>query len=146
MIAAGRIVGGYSDANGSHGYLLADGDFQTIDCPKAPGGVFLSAIDSLGRMAGEMTTADGHQHGLVVSNGECIAVDFPGSVSTYANSIDPLWRHRRAVHRYWRPHSRICRLALSARLLRSQDRSPAPHNCGCRPGRIPAWLQSSLRS
>jgi hypothetical protein len=39
-------------------------------------------------MAGEMTTADGHQHGLVVSNGECIAVDFPGSVSTYANSID----------------------------------------------------------
>ena len=89
MIAAGRIVGGYADAAGVHGYLLADGNFRTIDCPEAPGGVFLSAIDSLGRMAGEMTTADGHQHGLVVSNDECIAVDFPGSVSTYANSIDP---------------------------------------------------------
>lgn len=86
MIASGRIVGGYLDANGAHGYLLADGQFRTIDCPDAPGGVFLSAIDSLGRMAGEMTTADGHEHGLVVSNGECIAVDFPKSVATYATA------------------------------------------------------------
>jgi hypothetical protein len=82
MIANGRIVGGYVDAAGTHGYLLADGDFRTIDCPTAPGNVFLSAIDSLGRMAGEVTTTDGHQHGLVVSNGECLAVDFPGSVSS----------------------------------------------------------------
>jgi uncharacterized membrane protein len=88
MIAAGRIVGGYSDAVGSHGYLLADGRFRSINCPNAPGGVFLSAIDSLGRVAGEMTTADGHSHGLVVSHGECIAVDFPESTATYANSID----------------------------------------------------------
>jgi len=88
MIAADRIVGGYSDAVGSHGYLLAEGKFRSIDCPTAPGGVFLSAIDSLGRMAGEMTTADGHSHGLVVSHGECIAVDFPESIATYANSID----------------------------------------------------------
>jgi hypothetical protein len=88
MISAGRIVGGYIDAAGAHGYLLAGGYFQSIDCPNAPGGVFLSAIDSLGRMSGEMTTADGHSHGLVVSNGECIAVDFPGSTATYANSID----------------------------------------------------------
>jgi hypothetical protein len=89
MIAAGRIVGGYLDADGAHGYLLADGNFRSIDCPDAPGGVFLSAIDSLGRMAGEMTTADGHQHGLVVNNHECIAIDFPQSTGTYANSIDP---------------------------------------------------------
>jgi hypothetical protein len=88
MIAAGRIVGGYSDAAGSHGYLLSDGYFRSINCPNAPGGVFLSAIDSFGRTAGEMTTADGHQHGLVVSHGECIAVDFPESTATYANSID----------------------------------------------------------
>lgn len=77
------------DAAGVHGYLLVDGSFQTIDCPGVPGGVFLSGIDSLGRMAGEMTTADGHQHGLVVSNDDCIAVDFPDSIATYANSIDP---------------------------------------------------------
>jgi hypothetical protein len=36
-----------------------------------------------------MTTADGHQHGLVVNNHECIAIDFPQSTGTYANSIDP---------------------------------------------------------
>jgi len=55
---------------------------------RSDGGVFLSAIDSLGRMAGEMTAADGHSHGLVVSHGECLAVDFPESIATYANSID----------------------------------------------------------
>ena len=88
MIAAGRIVGGYLDAAGSHGYVLADGNFKSIDCPNAPGGVFLSAIDFFGRVAGQMATADGHSHGLVVSKGECIAVDYPDSTATYANSIN----------------------------------------------------------
>jgi hypothetical protein len=39
-------------------------------------------------MVGEMTTADGHQHGLLVSDGQCIAVDFPGSTASYANGIN----------------------------------------------------------
>ncbi len=51
-------------------------------------GVSSPAQSPLGRMSGEMTSADRHSHGLVVSDGECIAVDFPGSTATYANSID----------------------------------------------------------
>jgi uncharacterized membrane protein len=87
MVAAGRIVGGYIDGNGIHGYLLVRGVFQSIDC--APGGTFLSGIDSIGRMVGGMTTADGHSHGLLVMNGVCTAVDYPGSTASYANSINP---------------------------------------------------------
>ena len=36
-----------------------------------------------------MTTADGHLHPLLVMNGVCTAVDYPGSTASYANSINP---------------------------------------------------------
>lgn len=75
------------DGNGIHGYLLVRGGFQSIDC--APGGTFLSGIDPIGRMVGGMTTADRHLHGLLVMNGVCTAVDYPGSTAGYANSINP---------------------------------------------------------
>jgi hypothetical protein len=88
MLQGGPIVGGYVDNVHVRGYLLVGTTFQTLDCPGATGGIFLSGIDALGRMVGEMTTPDGQQHGLLISNGVCIAVDFPGSVSTYANGIN----------------------------------------------------------
>lgn len=88
MVEAGRIVGGHVDNNGSHGYLLVRSKFETVNCPDATGGVFLSGLDPIGRMTGEMTTADGHQHGLLVQDGQCTAFDFPGSTSTYANGIN----------------------------------------------------------
>jgi len=88
MLEDGPIVGGYVDNLGTHGYLLVGASFQTIDCPGATGGIYLSAIDVFGRMAGEMTTPDGHQHGLLINRGQCLAVDYPDSVSTYANGIN----------------------------------------------------------
>jgi uncharacterized membrane protein len=87
MLETGPIVGDYCDAI-CHGYLLVGTRFQPINCPQAPGGIYLSGIDAVGRMVGDMITSDGHQHGLLISNGQCIAVDFPGSVSTYANGIN----------------------------------------------------------
>lgn len=87
MVAAGRIVGGYFDGSRLFGYLLVQGIFQSIDC--APKSTFLSGIDPIGRMVGGMTTADGHLHGLLVINGVCTAVDYPGSTASYANSINP---------------------------------------------------------
>jgi hypothetical protein len=63
------------------------GGRQSIDC--APEDTFLSGIDPIGRMVGGMTTADGHLHGLLVMNGVCTAVDYPGSTASYANSINP---------------------------------------------------------
>lgn len=62
--------------------------FRTIDCAGAIGGVFLSGIDPLGRMLGGMTTADGHQHGVLVSGAGCTAVDFPGSIASFVNAIN----------------------------------------------------------
>jgi hypothetical protein len=88
MLETGPIVGGFVDNIGSHGYLLVGQTFQAIDCPNATGGIYLSGIDAISRMVGEMTTADGHQHGLLLSHGKCIPVDFPNSVSTYANGIN----------------------------------------------------------
>jgi len=86
MLETGPILGDYCDII-CHGYLLV-GTFHSIDCPGAPAGIYLSAIDRLGRMTGEMTTSDEHQHGLLISNGKCIVIDFPESTSTYVNGIN----------------------------------------------------------
>ena len=100
-IAAELVVGGYSDNLGVHGYMRGrQNTFHTIDCPGATGGVFLSGIDPVGRMLGGMTTADGHQHGVLVSGRTCIAVDFPGSTASYVNSING---HGDIVGRYTDP-------------------------------------------
>jgi uncharacterized membrane protein len=87
MLQTGPILGDYCDTI-CHGYLLVGTAFRVINCPGATGGIYLSGIDAKGRLTGEMTTSDGYQHGLLISNGQCMAVDFPGSVSTYANSIN----------------------------------------------------------
>lgn len=87
MIAAGRIVGGYFDSAGTHGFLLSGGNFQSINCP-GTAGVFLSGIDPLGRMVGGTNNADGSSQGVLVSDGTCIGVEFPGGHSTYANGIN----------------------------------------------------------
>jgi len=88
MLETGPILGDYCDKV-CHGYLLVGTAFHSIDCPGTPGGIYLSAIDRRGRMTGQMITSDGHQHGLLISSGQCIAVDFPGSVATYVNGINP---------------------------------------------------------
>jgi len=88
MIAAGRIVGGYSSSTGTHGFSLKNGAFQTIDCPGATY-TFLSGIDPQGQMVGGYGTFDGRNHGALVKNGNCIAVDIGPGTQTYANAINP---------------------------------------------------------
>ena len=100
-VAAGLVVGGYFDNLGVHGYMRdRQSGFHTIDCAGATGGVFLSGIDPVGRMLGGMITADGHQHGVLVSAGNCTAVDFPGSIASYVNAING---HGDIVGRYTDP-------------------------------------------
>jgi hypothetical protein len=88
MVEEGPIVGGYDDNYGtsSHGYLLVGTTFETINCPGATG-IYLSAIDAFGRMAGD-EILDDHLHGLVIYDGKCHAVDYPDSVSTYVNGLN----------------------------------------------------------
>lgn len=88
MISAGRIVGGYLNSTGTHGFSLTHDVVQTIDCPGSTF-TFLSGTDPQGRMVGGYGTADGNGHGALVTHGTCIPVDFPGGTNTYANGINP---------------------------------------------------------
>ena len=88
MISAGRIVGGYLNSTGLHGFSLTQGTVQTIDCPGSTF-TFLSGVDPQGRMVGGYASADGNGHGALVINGNCIPVDFPGGTNTFANGINP---------------------------------------------------------
>jgi len=40
-------------------------------------------------MVGGYGSADGNGHGALVTDGNCITVDFPGGTNTYANGINP---------------------------------------------------------
>ncbi len=84
MGAEGILVGGYFVGPAVHGFLLADRLYITLDCPNAAG-TFWSSIDARRRIAGGMVFADGSYHGAIYQNGQCNRVDYPGSVSTYAN-------------------------------------------------------------
>jgi uncharacterized membrane protein len=98
MIVGRSIVGGYfDDTFTSHGFLLDHGVFQEIVCP-GYSHVFLSGLNSLGDMTGGFNSSDGLLHGLLVKNGTCISIDYPGSTSTYANAEDP--GSRNVVGRY----------------------------------------------
>jgi hypothetical protein len=88
MISAGRLVGGYFSSTGTHGFSLARGVLQTIDCPGSTF-TFLSGLDPQGQMVGGYGTADGNGHGALVIGKNCIGVDVPGGTNTYANGLDP---------------------------------------------------------
>jgi uncharacterized membrane protein len=88
MISAGRIVGGYVNNAGLHGFSLTRGSVKTIDCPGSTF-TFLSGLDPQGRVVGGYGTADGHGHGAIAFNGNCIPLDFPVGTNTYANGINP---------------------------------------------------------
>jgi hypothetical protein len=88
MISAGRIVGGYFNSTGTHGFSLSQGTVRTIDCAGSTF-TFLSGVEPQGRMVGGYGTADGNARGALVINGNCFPVDFPGGTNTYANGINP---------------------------------------------------------
>jgi len=86
MVVGQSIVGGYAIATGVQGFLLRGGVYHSIGCP-GDGNVFRSGMDPAGDMTGEVNTPDGKQHGLLIRNGSCILVDFPGGSNCFANSI-----------------------------------------------------------
>jgi probable HAF family extracellular repeat protein len=71
----GVIVGPFDDQNGTHGYMLADGVFTSIDFPGADATGAVGINDS-GQIVGRFIK-NGVDHGYLLSNGSFSQIDFP---------------------------------------------------------------------
>jgi uncharacterized membrane protein len=96
--ARGDIVGGYVDASlRSHGYILQDGAFTTIDYSDAAGtvvrGTDAKGIGPSGEIVGTYTVVGEpgvNVHGyLLTKHGNFVAVNYPGHTNTIAQRILP---------------------------------------------------------
>jgi hypothetical protein len=82
-------VGNYSTSDGvTHGFLLSDGEFTSIDYQGAP---FTGAygINPHGDIVGRYRDAAGVTHGYLLSGGQFSTFDFPGASFTGAAAITP---------------------------------------------------------
>jgi uncharacterized membrane protein len=84
----GQIAGSYVDAsNRTHGFVLSDGVFTTVDAPDAPGNTTVLDIDDRGRLVG-VSGLVSYSY-LADGRGQPIEIDAPGVVSdTYASGIN----------------------------------------------------------
>ena len=87
--ARGHIVGGYVDSNGiSHGFLLRNGVFKTIDVPGALETLAARSINARGDIVGGFLDSDFVRHGFLLSDGKFTQIDYPGSTGTYMSGIN----------------------------------------------------------
>jgi probable HAF family extracellular repeat protein len=85
---AGDIVGTFSDATGSHGFLLTGGVFTTIDAvppfapppPQLGAGTDAFGINDAGQIVGSFNDATGF-HGFLLTGGVFTTIDAPGSTT-----------------------------------------------------------------
>jgi hypothetical protein len=81
-------VSNYTSAGVTHGLLMSDGNFTTIDFP---GAAFTGAygINPRGDIAGRYRDAAGVTHGFLLSGGQFSSFDFPNSTFTGSAAINP---------------------------------------------------------
>jgi uncharacterized membrane protein len=75
----------------THGFLLSNGKFTTIDAPGAqPGFEFTvaSGINPRGDIVGTYIDSSFNSHGFLLSNGVFTTIDVPGAVETVAFGIN----------------------------------------------------------
>jgi hypothetical protein len=86
--ASGQIVGNYTDASGTHGYLLSGigGSFTTFDVPGAAS-TFVNGINDSGQILGSYD-AGGTRHGFVLSEGIYTTIEVPGANLTSTHGIN----------------------------------------------------------
>ena len=82
----GDIVGLYTAAGLTHGFLLTGGQYSTIDFPGASG-TELYGINPQGDTVGVYTLA-GARHGFLLSGGQFTMIDFPGATATEPGPIN----------------------------------------------------------
>ena len=87
--ARGHIVGSYVDSEGiSHGFLLRNGVFKTIDVPGASVTLAARSINARGDIVGGFLDSDFARHGYLLSDGKFTQIDYPGSTGTYTSGIN----------------------------------------------------------
>jgi uncharacterized membrane protein len=62
---AGQIVGIYTNASGTHGFLESGGTYTTLDDPSATAGTYASGINGTGQIAGYYFNGTG-EHGFLL--------------------------------------------------------------------------------
>jgi probable HAF family extracellular repeat protein len=87
--AVGEIVGSYTDATGTHGFLWVNGDFTMI---KVPGAVSTEAwgINPQGDIVGRYRkVGDARTFGFLLSDGVFTNISVPGHIHTLPIKISP---------------------------------------------------------
>jgi uncharacterized membrane protein len=85
----GDIVGRYNDAAGvTHGFLLSQGAYTTIDFPDA---IYTQAIGitPAGEIVGDYIDPGCSTHGFLLSQGVFTTLDVPGALFTRTHGINP---------------------------------------------------------
>src|SRR5438128_1308787 len=84
----GQIVGFYTNASGTHGFLKSGATYTTLDDPSATMGTYASGINGVGQIAGYYFNGTG-EHGFLYSGGTYTTLDDPlASSNTYALGIN----------------------------------------------------------
>lgn len=87
----GAVVGYYTDSNGgTHGYLLVQGRYTTIDYPGTTGVTYGLGANLQNDVVGLYFDAQGVGHGFLLSEGKYTSLDPPGSIFTEASGINAL--------------------------------------------------------
>jgi probable HAF family extracellular repeat protein len=87
--ATGRMVGGFNDANGIHGFFYDGTKFTTLDDPAASSyGTSAMGINDAGAIVGTYYDRDDVPHGFLYVNGSYNNFDCPNSAGTNASGIN----------------------------------------------------------
>jgi probable HAF family extracellular repeat protein len=91
MNATGQIVGSYTNATGTHGFVLSGGiDYTTLDDPVAAfGNTIARGINTTGMIVGYYKDVSNDFHGFLYFNGLYAPIDDPlATTSTQAFGIN----------------------------------------------------------
>jgi hypothetical protein len=95
QISSGRMIGDYTkDFTIVHGFVVKNGNFQSIDFPAfgvfpACQTSFVSGLNPEGDIVGGCIRNFLDENGWLVKDGEYVPINYPNSLSTYANGINP---------------------------------------------------------
>ena len=86
---SGEVVGTYTNAASTHGFLYSDGAYATLNDPYAIHGTFAESINNAGQIVGYYYNGNYNVHGFVDNGGNYTPLNDPsGANGTYANGIN----------------------------------------------------------